>query len=86
MNHYILKLQYLPTKHRYKHIQGITVISLTTWGIIKGKEAFFISDNVPNVVKAINTQANWTRIPCFALCFHLAIRTCLKKYELYVLN
>ena len=83
INHYILNLQYLPTIHRHKHIQGIIANSLTTRGIIKGKQFFFTSDNVPNVVKAINTRANRTRIPCFAHCFHLAIRTCLKNDERY---
>ena len=83
LHHYMLNFQHLPTTHTHRHIQDIPVNSLTTWGINTEKQAFFTSDNGANVVKAINTRGNWTRIPCFAHCLQLAIKTGLKKYKQY---
>ena len=45
---------------------------LSTWNIAD-KEIYFVTDNGRNIVKAINLEPSWTRVPCFAHTLQLVV-------------
>ncbi|XP_076281274.1 E3 SUMO-protein ligase ZBED1-like isoform X2 [Lasioglossum baleicum] len=88
MCHFMLNLTELTESHTAEHLETVLLTSLRTWELNSNsntlnKPLFFVTDNGHNIVKAIDSQENWKRIPCYAHCLELAVKSAMKQSTEY---
>lgn len=72
-------MSFVSESHTAENLHGCIEDALQEWNLTNEyRPIFIVSDNAPNMVKAIGLNENWERIPCFAHTLQLAIKDALK--------
>ena len=73
-NSHMLNMKYFGKSHTGENLHDFLYELLKDWGMNQiDLEIYFVTDNAPNITKAINLDSDWNRIPCFAHTLQLSI-------------
>lgn len=74
-----LQTLYLPQEHTGENISEALTETLESWNLDPKKQVCITTDNGSNMINAVNTHLNWTRLSCFGHNLNLAVENSFKN-------